>query len=77
MEECDAVLVTLPLGVLKSGDVTFVPELPETKLSSIKRMGFGLLNKVSDLPVESGSVLPSFRCVAYNVCTSNVPEGSI
>lgn len=46
VEECDAVVVTLPLGVLKTDTVTFTPELPERKKSSIERMGFGLLNKV-------------------------------
>lgn len=57
----DAVLCTLPLGVLKqiaanssqndSGKVTtnlveFDPPLPDWKLSAIQRLGFGNLNKV-------------------------------
>ncbi len=53
----DAVLCTLPLGVLKqavqpnnvgmSGNVVqFVPPLPEWKIASIQRLGFGNLNKV-------------------------------
>jgi lysine-specific histone demethylase 1 len=53
----DAVLCTLPLGVLKqavqpnsagtSGNVVqFVPPLPEWKVASIQRLGFGNLNKV-------------------------------
>ncbi|ODQ55534.1 hypothetical protein SAICODRAFT_33540 [Saitoella complicata NRRL Y-17804] len=42
----DAVIVTLPLGVLKSGDVAFEPALPEWKMGAISRLGFGLLNKV-------------------------------
>lgn len=42
----DAVVVTLPLGVLKENTVKFVPELPPWKTSVIARVGFGLLNKV-------------------------------
>uniref|UniRef100_A0AAV2JG87 Amine oxidase domain-containing protein n=1 Tax=Knipowitschia caucasica TaxID=637954 RepID=A0AAV2JG87_KNICA len=45
--KCDAVLCTLPLGVLKQqpSAVQFVPPLPEWKTSAIQRMGFGNLNK--------------------------------
>eukprot|EP00794_Sanderia_malayensis_P000331 gene331-963_t len=45
----DAVLVTLPLGVLKQQSppaVNFNPPLPEWKTKAISRMGFGNLNKV-------------------------------
>ena len=42
----DAVLVTLPLGVLKQGAVRFVPELPEEKREAIARLGMGTLAKV-------------------------------
>lgn len=38
-------ILTLPLGVLKRGDVTFVPPLPERKLAAIRRLGMGTLNK--------------------------------
>lgn len=45
--KADAVLVTLPLGVLKhSSSVQFHPPLPEWKTAAIQRMGFGNLNKV-------------------------------
>ncbi len=43
----DKVLVTLPLGVLKDGAVTFGPPLPEAKQSAIARLGFGTLNKIA------------------------------
>ncbi|PRP76756.1 Lysine-specific histone demethylase 1-2, partial [Planoprotostelium fungivorum] len=43
---CDAVLVTVSLGVLKSRAIQFDPPLPEWKLSAINDLGFGLLNKV-------------------------------
>lgn len=42
----DHVIVTLPLGVLQSGDVTFEPLLPEAKETAINRLGMGLLDKV-------------------------------
>ena len=42
----DRVIVTLPLGVLKRGLITFSPGLPEQKLTAIRRLGMGVLNKV-------------------------------
>eukprot|EP00899_Mesostigma_viride_P009177 jgi/Mesvir1/18260/Mv09530-RA.2 len=45
--QADAVLCTLPLGVLKKKVVAFEPELPPEKLAAIERLGFGLLNKVA------------------------------
>ncbi|KAM1406337.1 hypothetical protein ACFXTH_001020 [Malus domestica] len=45
----DMALCTVPLGVLKSGSIKFNPELPQRKLDGIKRLGFGLLNKVAML----------------------------
>lgn len=48
----DAVLCTLPLGVLKQTEpsqgnvVHFVPPLPEWKTAAIAKMGYGNLNKV-------------------------------
>ncbi|KAL7252866.1 hypothetical protein ACSBR1_007426 [Camellia fascicularis] len=47
--EGDMVLCTVSLGVLKSGSIKFIPELPQRKLDGIKRLGFGLLNKVAML----------------------------
>ncbi|KAF1986257.1 hypothetical protein K402DRAFT_394115 [Aulographum hederae CBS 113979] len=45
--EADRVVITTPLGVLKSGTVKFEPALPEWKQGCIDRLGFGLLNKVA------------------------------
>lgn len=42
----DAVIVTLPLGVLKAGGVSFSPALPGAHQEAIKRLGFGTLNKL-------------------------------
>jgi lysine-specific histone demethylase 1 len=47
--EGDAVLCTVPLGVLKQKTIAFEPELPPRKLDAIRRLGFGLLNKVAML----------------------------
>ncbi|KIW04080.1 uncharacterized protein PV09_04897 [Verruconis gallopava] len=44
--EADEVVLTVPLGVLKEEAITFSPPLPDWKSDCIKRMGFGLLNKV-------------------------------
>jgi monoamine oxidase len=43
---CDAVVVTVPLGVLKAGTIAFEPALPSWKQEAIHRLGFGDLNKV-------------------------------
>lgn len=42
----DAVIITVPLGVLKAGAIAFEPPLPEAKRGAIARMGMGLLDKL-------------------------------
>lgn len=42
----DRAVVTLPLGVLKSGAVAFEPALPADKQAAIERLGFGTLAKL-------------------------------
>ncbi|KAF7547224.1 hypothetical protein G7046_g9069 [Stylonectria norvegica] len=44
--DADAVVCTIPLGVLKQNSVTFDPPLPSWKTDVIGRLGFGILNKV-------------------------------
>jgi monoamine oxidase len=44
--EADRVVLTLPLGVLQSGDVAFTPPLPPAHLDAIARLGVGLLDKL-------------------------------
>ncbi|NJN20451.1 MAG: NAD(P)-binding protein [Leptolyngbya sp. RL_3_1] len=44
--EADRAIVTLPIGVLKQGDVAFAPALPEEKQAAITALGAGVLNKV-------------------------------
>jgi len=40
------VLITIPLGVLKSKQIEFNPSLPQWKLDVIDRIGFGIYEKV-------------------------------
>ena len=51
VHKAEAVIVTVPLGVLKrtpdEGGIRFEPPLPPAHLSAISRLGFGLLNKVA------------------------------
>ncbi|MEM6796758.1 MAG: NAD(P)/FAD-dependent oxidoreductase [Acidobacteriota bacterium] len=44
--EASHALLTLPLGVLKSGQVRFSPRLPLAKRRAIARLGFGTFEKV-------------------------------
>ena len=43
---CDAVVITVPLGVLQREHIEFRPALPKWKLSSMGNLGMGNLNKV-------------------------------
>lgn len=43
---CQQAIVTLPLGVLKRGSVTFSPALPAQKQKAIARLKMGVLNKL-------------------------------
>ena len=42
----DVAVVTLPLGVLRRGSVTFEPALPASKVAAINSLNMGLLNRV-------------------------------
>ena len=44
--EADYVIVTVPLGVLKSGAIEFEPPLPQEKLAAINRVEMGNVNRV-------------------------------
>lgn len=43
--EADYVLVTVPLGVLKSGNIQFIPNLSTTKQNAIQKVGMNCVNK--------------------------------
>lgn len=45
-DRVDTVIVTVPLGVLKQGSITFSPPLPAEKQSAIESLGMGTLDKV-------------------------------
>ncbi|WP_420396516.1 FAD-dependent oxidoreductase [Nioella sp.] len=42
----DAVVVTVPLGVLQAGRIVFDPALPDTKQEAIASLGMGVLDKL-------------------------------
>jgi monoamine oxidase len=44
--QADAVIVTLPLGVLKKGEIEFAPSLPLAKTAAINSLDMALLNKI-------------------------------
>ncbi len=46
MLKYDAVIITVPLGVLKKKRIAFSPELPAQKQAAIARMGMGTLDKL-------------------------------
>ncbi len=46
MFDADYALITLPLGVLKDGQIRFSPQLPGWKLAAIKRLDMGVLNLI-------------------------------
>ncbi len=59
----DAVVVTLPLGVLKRGNVRFEPGLSAKKRQAIKRLAMGTLNKVAlSFPSAHWPEDPHFLC---------------
>ncbi len=43
--EADYIIVTVPLGVLKSNSISFIPNLPTTKLNAIQNTKMGNVNK--------------------------------
>ncbi len=43
----DYVVITVPLGVLKSGQIAFAPRLPAEKIGAINRLGFGRYEKMA------------------------------
>jgi polyamine oxidase len=47
VERCDHVVITVPLGVLKAGTITFSPVLPPEKEAAIERIGYGCYEKLA------------------------------
>ena len=48
----DAVVISVPLGVLKKETIAFQPPLPQRKQTAIRQLGFGVLNKVCVRPSQ-------------------------
>ena len=48
----DAVVISVPLGVLKKETIAFQPPLPQRKQTAIRQLGFGVLNKVCLRPAS-------------------------
>jgi monoamine oxidase len=46
VHQADAVIVTVPLGVLHANTIAFEPSLPVRVVQSLSRIGYGPLNKV-------------------------------
>lgn len=46
VHRADFAVVTVPLGVLRAGSVSFDPPLPEAKRNAMSRLGVGQINKV-------------------------------
>lgn len=45
--QADAVIITLPLSILKNNHVIFDPPLPQVKQQSLHKLGMGLVNRVA------------------------------
>ena len=63
-----AVIVTVPLGCLKAGDITFQPPMPSWKTEAIEKLGFGNLNKVGQMPDSLSACLPVCLSACLPVC---------
>ena len=44
--QADAALITLPVGVLKSGTIRFTPHLPESKFAALQKLAMGAVSKI-------------------------------
>ncbi len=70
---CDAVVCTLPLGVLKQGGggPKFTPPLPPLKVAALEELGFGVVRACVRACVWCVCVCVCvFVCVCLCVCVS-------
>jgi monoamine oxidase len=81
--DCEHVICTVPLGVLKRGDIVFDPPLPSRKTKAIERLGMGVLDKIvmrfpeafwprdyehiGCLPEKSGELIGFTNLLAYGL----------
>jgi monoamine oxidase len=67
----DKVLVTVPLPVLKAGDISFSPSLPDSKKNAMNKIGMGagmkVILKFSNRfwPADTGSIIGGSKCPEY------------
>jgi len=70
--DCDAVVCTLPLGVMQSGDVQFDPPLPPDKRRAIRLLGCGVVSDASRESEQTGrrsiNHLTSLSCTGQQRC---------
>lgn len=62
--EGDAAIVTLPVGVLQSGLVTFAPDLPERKTTALRGLRMGPVIKL--VFRFDRAIVPSHVCAVYS-----------
>jgi monoamine oxidase len=70
-EDYDRVIVTAPLGVLKSRDIWFVPQLPKKVEQAIDGLGSGVLDK---LILRFDEVFWNKECDWFNFISENPYE---
>lgn len=67
----DKVLVTVPLAVLKAGDIQFSPALPDSKKNAMENIGMGagmkIILKFRDRfwPGDTGSIIGGSKCPEF------------
>lgn len=64
--EADYCLLTVPLGVLRAGAISFLPALPQTKQAAIAAFTVGLINKVA-LSFKPGTLPPEKSVWRYQL----------
>jgi len=72
--ECQRVVVTLPLGVLQQERVRFEPQLPDEKITSIGRLGMGVMNKIALRFSKLFWPADAYRLGLLNSSTENLTE---
>lgn len=69
-------IVTIPLGCLKTGDIVFKPALPAWKQDAVEKLGFGNLNKVNNHSHTNLLSMISSVPVTVLVCQCVTPDAA-
>lgn len=59
--KADAIVLSVSIGVLKSGDIKFTPDFPDWKKNALKNYEMGLLDKVFVSVPKTATWLPKTR----------------